>query len=124
MAMPLVIEELWAWVSSDAEGEGVLAAPLAQGQLTVPLVGADRARMQSYRPLVQSMADLFGVDVQLVRFSTRTQMDIVHPKVKDAHLPDLDDTDPMPEGLPGRIMDVITETARKQAKKEFDEHPE
>ena len=73
MAVPLVIDELWAWVSTDVEGEGVLAAPIPRlgNLLTVPMVGADMERMRSLEPIARQMANAFGVGVSLVRFSYR-----------------------------------------------------
>lgn len=65
---PLVIDELWAWVSVTDEGEGILGARLGN----VSLVGADRARMESLRPFAMRCAATFGVGVSLVKFSTRT----------------------------------------------------
>lgn len=75
----LRIDELWAWVASDGDGEGVLAAPIGSSTLTMPLVGADRERMESFRPVAQSMADAFEVEVKLVRFMTRTEIETLHP---------------------------------------------
>lgn len=70
MAVPLIIDELWAWISVTDEGEGVLGAPIP-GLGNMPLVGADRERMESLRPVAQQVAALFGVGVSLVRFSSR-----------------------------------------------------
>lgn len=77
---PLVIDELWAWVSLGPDGdEGLLAAPtLGPGSL-VPLVGADKERMESLRPLAQAMADAFGVNANLLRFSSRELLEHLEP---------------------------------------------
>lgn len=82
MAIPLVIDELWAWVSSDVEGEGVLAAPM-KGMGAVPLVGADRERMESLRPLATQLGNMFGVGVSLVRFTHRELIENIQPVVPD-----------------------------------------
>lgn len=71
MSVPLVIDTLWAWVSVSEDGEGILAAPIP-GLGNMPLVGADQARMESLRPFAMQCAELFGVGVSLLRFSTRT----------------------------------------------------
>lgn len=77
------IDEIWAWVSSDGEGEGILAAPIGNGSsVTMPLVGADAARMKSLRPAAVAIADAFGVEVKLVRFSVREDIEQIQPKLK------------------------------------------
>lgn len=44
------IEKLYAWVSEDEDGgEGIIAVQLPGLPGFTPLVGADRARMESYR---------------------------------------------------------------------------
>jgi len=111
------IDEMWAWVSSDEGGEGVLAAPIP-GLGNMPLVGADRARMLSYAGIARQMANMFGVEVKLVRFTTRVDVERITPNVVTADLP------PMPEGMPARMEEAITNAAREAARKEHDERPE
>jgi hypothetical protein len=68
--MPQKITELWAWVS-EAEGEGVLASEMEIDGRTmlVPLVGADRERIESYRPHALEIARLSGQAIKLMRFA-------------------------------------------------------
>lgn len=68
---PLVIDEMWAWLSVDDEGEGVLAG-MIPGLGSMPLVGADQERMESLRPIAIRIAKAAGVGVSLVKFSDRT----------------------------------------------------
>lgn len=60
------ITELWAFVSSDAGGEGLLSVTL--GGVQMPLIGADPARVESLRPIAISMSKDSGVEVKLMRF--------------------------------------------------------
>ena len=64
------IEELYAWVAIEKDGgEGIIGAVLSQG--IVPLIGADRERIESYRQFAIHAALAADVPFKLVRFSTR-----------------------------------------------------
>ena len=73
------IIEMYAWVSDHPDGEGVLAAEL-DGLGTVPLVGADLARADSLRPVAQALADAFGQEARLLRFTVREECEVLLPK--------------------------------------------
>lgn len=60
------ITELWAFVSSDEGGEGLIAMPL--GNVQMPLVGADPARVESLKPYALQLSKAHGVKVKLMRF--------------------------------------------------------
>jgi hypothetical protein len=66
------IDQIWAVLSVDEGGEGVVAAPIQQGMLTVPLIAADEARMQDIKKLAYQLTKLTGKKMRLVKFSTRT----------------------------------------------------
>lgn len=76
--MPQKIEELFAWVATETDGsDGIMAAPMPiQGQMMlVPLVGADRVRVECYRATAEAirrrrLSDGDRVLVRLMRFST------------------------------------------------------
>lgn len=76
----MFIDEMWAWVSSDDDGEGILAASmvLAGQQMMMPLVGADRARVESFRGLASQIAALEHRRVKLIRFSTREVIETIN----------------------------------------------
>jgi hypothetical protein len=71
------IDRLWAFLSLDEGGEGVVAAPL--GDLTAPLVCADKARVDSLIPLAKRLAKVFGKPIRLAKFDQRTDVDIYQP---------------------------------------------
>lgn len=64
------IDVLYAWLSTDADGEGLFAIHGPDGAL--PLVGADLVRMEYFRAVVAEAAARTGRPVRLVKFETRT----------------------------------------------------
>ncbi len=65
------VDRMFAYLSVDDDGEGLLAAPTRTGMM--PLVGADADRMLSLRPLAEHVARAVpGRPVRLVRFDRRT----------------------------------------------------
>jgi hypothetical protein len=66
------IDQIWAVLSVDEGGEGVVAAPIQQGMLTVPLIAADEARLEIIMQLARQLTKLTGKKMRLVKFSTRT----------------------------------------------------
>ncbi len=72
MAVPFKIAELFAWVITEADGsEGVPAfsAGVVGQQLMIPMVGADRERIESLRRHAVALARAKGLPLKLVRFS-------------------------------------------------------
>ena len=67
------IDCLWAFLSSDEGGEGIIAAPF--GEVTMPLLAADEARLTSLRPIARLVAMRIAKPVLLVRFSERTVLE-------------------------------------------------
>lgn len=72
------IDEFHAWISSDEDGEGLIGHMTPTGWL--PLIGADRERIESLRGLAQQTADASGVEVRLVSFSVRTDVETLTPQ--------------------------------------------
>lgn len=69
------ITEIWAWVCEDGRGEGIPAVRLPDpdtGEMTtMPLVGGDRARVESMRRFAIAARIGTASPVRLVRFTTR-----------------------------------------------------
>lgn len=80
MKKQLRIDELYAYLAVDeADGtEGIIAIGGGSGMPNHPLVGADRARMDSYRPLVIQLAR--DKSITLVKFSARETLEILGPE--------------------------------------------
>jgi hypothetical protein len=72
------IETIWAFVAVHGDGdEGVISAQM--GDVHLPLICADTARVASLRPIAAEIAHRTGVPVQLARFTRRTDMDRIDP---------------------------------------------
>lgn len=64
------IERLYAWIAEEPDGgEGVCSIQL--GDVHYPMVGADRARIESLRQHAQDVARITGYRIRLVEFSAR-----------------------------------------------------
>jgi hypothetical protein len=65
------IDRLYAWVATEPDGgEGICSMQF--GDTHMPLIGADRARIESLRLSAQQVRQLSGCTIRLVEFSTRT----------------------------------------------------
>jgi hypothetical protein len=69
------IENIWAFLSVDEGGEGVVAAPV--DGMTVPLIAADEARLTSLRPLARVVASKFDIPIRLVQFTERRELELI-----------------------------------------------
>lgn len=79
----LRIDEVWMFVSVDATGEGVCAAPLMGPGSLVPLIAADAARLKSLIPVARKLAKDSNTQVKLVKFSQRTELMAFSPDGSD-----------------------------------------
>src|SRR4051812_22922110 len=74
------IDHLWAALSVDDTGEGLCAAPVGgSAMLSVPLIAADRQRLDSLRPLIRTIARVSKRVVRIVQFTTRKDIEIIRP---------------------------------------------
>lgn len=70
------IEALYAWIATEADGgQGVVAAMLPGMPGVTPLIGADLARVHSYRSLAIAAAASTGYRVELARFTEKAVID-------------------------------------------------
>lgn len=70
---PKKITEVWAWVCEEEDGgEGIPA--FGQGQLMMPLVMADRERIEAMEDIAIHLQKLSGRPFKLIRFH---QMEVV-----------------------------------------------
>jgi hypothetical protein len=71
-----VIHDLYAFVAVHSDGdEGIIGI----GDPMLPMIAADLTRLQRLRPYAQQVADASGLTVRLVRFTTRTELDVIAP---------------------------------------------
>lgn len=74
------IEEVYLFVSVDAEdgNEGVVAAPIGPVGM-MPLVAADKKRMEQYRPVAEQIAKAFKMKIRLIRLTHREVIEEINP---------------------------------------------
>ena len=74
------IDEMYAFVAVDPadDTEGITAF-VEPGGTAMPMVGADMERVDSLRPVAESMAKRFGQTIQVLRFSQRTEIEVISP---------------------------------------------
>lgn len=78
---PKAIDEMWAWICTEPDGgEGIPALQGPDGPM--PMIGADRARIESLRPWAASVANELGLPVRLVRFTGMEVLDRIEPAIK------------------------------------------
>lgn len=74
------IEQIWAALSLDEGGEGVIAAPM--GGMTLPLIAADKRRLDQIVPIAKRVANMFGKPVRLAKFSQREDVEVYQPSAQ------------------------------------------
>jgi hypothetical protein len=72
------IDEIYAFISSDETGEGVVAMTLADGS-TIPMIGADMARVNDLRKVAQQIADVMHIRIKLIKLSVREEVEEIAP---------------------------------------------
>lgn len=75
--MPLRINELFAFIAEDGEGEGLAAFMTPTGWM--PMVGADPARIESLKERAREVAKLSGKRIRLCRYSVREELEVIEP---------------------------------------------
>jgi hypothetical protein len=66
----LKIEEMFAFVADNEEGEGIMAFGAKNGMI-MPMIGADMTRVKSLYPLAVKIAKVGNKDFKLLKFSKR-----------------------------------------------------
>lgn len=84
--MGLKIEEIWAYVAIDPYAkpgdEGIIGAKAPGSNVMLPFVCADKARIESLRPIAEDMAKSHNVDLKLIRFSKREVVEVINKATK------------------------------------------
>jgi len=71
------ITRVYAWVAEEPDGgEGILTMQSPSGRM-IPLIGADRARVENYQDLAEDVAGHTGYPVRLKVFSAGTVIDTI-----------------------------------------------
>lgn len=75
--MPLHIDEIFAFVSEDEHGnEGVCGFRTNDGTF-LPMVCADKARVDSLREMADLIKRTSGMQIKLLRFSKRSLIEVL-----------------------------------------------
>lgn len=76
MSKPQRIDKLYAWIVEEPDGgDSIISGHLGGGIVFTPLIGADRARIESYRRLAEDAARASGYPVRLKVFGAGTVID-------------------------------------------------
>ncbi len=73
--MKLRIDELFLFVAENEEGEGLIGH--RSGDQWIPFVCADKARLNSLRPMAENIARESGKKIKLIKFTTRTELEVI-----------------------------------------------
>jgi hypothetical protein len=73
------ITELYAFISSDENGEGVIghSMPINGQMVMMPFVCADKDRVDSLRPIAERMAIDAKQQIRLIRFTSREDLEVL-----------------------------------------------
>lgn len=78
--MPFHIEEVFAFVATEADGEEGVVAWQIQNYGWMPLIAADAKRIESLRPIAQEVASATGRRITLARFHLRQDIEVIAPE--------------------------------------------
>jgi hypothetical protein len=73
------IDEMYAFISSDETGEGVVAMLLQDGT-QLPMIGADMERIDSLREIAQAIATHSRMKIKLIKLSVREELEEINPQ--------------------------------------------
>ena len=74
------IDMLYAFMSVDEQGrEGLCAVPMRGLPGPIPLITADKGRLESLIPIAQALANRANMHIRLVMFSARQDLDVIEP---------------------------------------------
>jgi hypothetical protein len=73
------IDSIWAALSIDDGGEGVCAAPIGPGGMPLPLIAADKRRLELIVPVAKQIARMLSKPVRLAKFTQRQDMEVFQP---------------------------------------------
>jgi hypothetical protein len=74
-----IIKEIYAFVSSDQDGEGIIGERLSiNGMMTMmPFICADKERMETLRPLAIKIGNETGKKIKLIKFTGREEIQVI-----------------------------------------------
>jgi hypothetical protein len=73
------IETIWVVLSADGQGEGIVAAPIVSGVLSVPLIGVTDTMVKEIMAIARMITKQTGQKMWLARFSNREDVQEIKP---------------------------------------------
>ena len=73
-----VIDDIYCFIASDPKGEGICGFSSPIGFM--PMVAADKKRVDSLMEIAQSISDNSNMNISLVKFEKRTLLETITPK--------------------------------------------
>lgn len=73
------ITTIWVYTLVGGDNEEGIPSYL-DGDTWMPMIAADRNRLEALRPFAQALADASGFAVHLSRFSERVELEAVEPR--------------------------------------------
>ena len=73
----LKIDELYAFIAIDNEGEGLTGMQV--GNMMMPMVAANKERVDSLRQTAQHISNSTGREIKLIKFSLREELEVIKP---------------------------------------------
>jgi hypothetical protein len=80
--MPLHIDEMYAFIATEEDGEGVVAFFDPVTKTMVPMVGADMKRVDSLKPIAKDMIPKVG-PIKIVKFTNRVELETLGGMVEN-----------------------------------------
>jgi len=77
MAKKKAINEMFCFIASDDEGEGICGISTPIGFM--PMVAADKERVDSLMEFAQSISNEGNMKISLVKFEKRTLLETIEP---------------------------------------------
>ncbi len=76
------IEVMYAFVAVEKEPDDEGVAAVRFGDVWMPLVGADMARVEALKPLAQKLVNLTGKKITIIKFTNRETIETFTPPKK------------------------------------------
>lgn len=73
------IEAVWLFISMDDDGDEGIPAMMGPDGVWLPLLAADRQRVDDLRPMAQEVATASGREVRLVEFTVMDEVEVLEP---------------------------------------------
>ncbi len=75
--MNLKIDEMYAFIATEDDGQEGICAFQIHGGMWMPMVGADLARMESLRPMAEKIAKATGKQIEVIKFTNREHLEMI-----------------------------------------------